>query len=108
MTQLQNDLRAVMALLDSPEKWTKGEYARDANGKPCPAWSEDAICWCLEGACSSILPRTLDWHPRYRRLERELEKYLPLLGLVEWNDEPERTFEDIQEVLHAALEGALA
>jgi hypothetical protein len=106
MTQLQDDIRAVKALLDAPEKWTKGAYARDANGISCSwKYNKSAVCWCISGACSVIIPYTLDWHRRASRLERELEKYLPLLELVEWNDAPERTFEDIHNVLNAALDG---
>lgn len=53
-TQLLADLDALDALFSGPEKWTKGTWARDADGQG--VWSGDptAICWCLSGAINKI------------------------------------------------------
>jgi hypothetical protein len=108
MTQLQDDLSAVLVLLDSPAKWTQGKFARDVDGERCSAWNMGAVCWCLMGACCKIagITNTEDLYygnPRYKRLLGEIGLYIP--NVREWNDEPERTFEDIQGILHAALDG---
>lgn len=43
-------LRRVRVRLDSPERWTRGEYARNKNGRSAFVDSEEATCWCLIGA----------------------------------------------------------
>lgn len=43
-------LRGARELLAKPERWTKGESARDAWGKPISAFSTQATCFCLIGA----------------------------------------------------------
>ena len=30
--------------------WTRGAYARDAQGFSCHGGAQEAVCWCLEGA----------------------------------------------------------
>ena len=42
-------------LLDSPEKWTKGVMARDANGEHVLHDSPNAVCWCMLGAIERCL-----------------------------------------------------
>jgi hypothetical protein len=116
MTQLQSDLRAVIALLDTPEKWTKGEFAKDVNGHVCPTRSKNAVRFCLTGACIAVTCansryKRLSENLRCKRLLREINKYLPkpmpepyIIGT--WNDAPERTFEDIHNLLNKALDGS--
>jgi hypothetical protein len=43
-------------LLDSPKKYTTYAYARDAEGKWCPAKDPEACCWCLIGALQRCYP----------------------------------------------------
>lgn len=40
----------IYELLDSPEKWTKGYFARNKTGDPTESHDNDACCWCLIGA----------------------------------------------------------
>jgi hypothetical protein len=43
-------LRQARELLSDEERWTRGSYARDAEGKVC-GWNEpEATCFCAEGA----------------------------------------------------------
>lgn len=42
-------LKAAKALIDSPEKWTQGEYWRDAEGNSVDR-PVDAACMCSMGA----------------------------------------------------------
>lgn len=37
-------------LIEKPENWTQGAWARDCLGTPVPARSAEATCWCAEGA----------------------------------------------------------
>jgi len=80
-------------LLDSPEKWTTGELARDKDGNKCDPLSPEAVCWCIEGA--------------YRRVYGyDMEAIIGVflirqLGLTEtafrFNDS--HTFEEVRQVL---------
>lgn len=47
-----DNLRAAQALIDTPDKWTQGYYARDKDGAPVEATSRDAVCFCMLGACT--------------------------------------------------------
>jgi hypothetical protein len=98
MTQLQDDIRAVMALLDTPEKWVKGAFARDVNGDQTPSRGTYAVCWCLTGACIAV---TTDISSE-RHLLHAIGKYTEH-RTISWNDAPERTFEDIHAILNKAL-----
>lgn len=44
----------MLELFSEPEAWTKGEYARDANGGAVMITSENAVCWCLVGGMSLV------------------------------------------------------
>ncbi len=47
-------LRAARKLIETPDKWTKGEYARDAEGKVCPRRGKEACQWCASGALQYV------------------------------------------------------
>jgi hypothetical protein len=86
-------------LLDTPEKWTKGAFARDSKGDPVDPVSPEAVCWCIEGALQKCYPNYDDrWEAVYYRL-LEVRKYG---GIIFWQDNPERTYEEVIEVLKLA------
>lgn len=77
-------------LREKPDHWTKGAYARDADGVPVPLGSARSSCWCVRG---HLAKRGLD---RYGSPEETaIEKLTGIQCLVEFNDEPERTVGDI-------------
>lgn len=43
-------LRAGLALIEDPEHWATGAFARDARGLSCGADTPQAVCWCSYGA----------------------------------------------------------
>jgi hypothetical protein len=43
-------LQAAKALLTDPTKWTKGNYARDAEGYAVAVDDSMAVAWCAQGA----------------------------------------------------------
>lgn len=51
---LRNDLLAIRAKIDTPEKWTQGSYARDAEGRDVRSNSEKACRFCAMGAVLSL------------------------------------------------------
>ena len=43
-------LRKAKSLIDTPDKWTQGEFATDRNGTPVDPDSAAAQCFCSLGA----------------------------------------------------------
>lgn len=43
-------IKCARDLLSDPNKWTKGELARNADDKPVGETQSDACKWCVEGA----------------------------------------------------------
>jgi len=43
-------LKKARAVIEKPENWTKGHYARDADGRPVSPLHSSAICFCALGA----------------------------------------------------------
>jgi len=79
-------------LLANPDAWTQGKYARDAYGKEVHVDSPKATCWCLEGAFIKCYPRN------NRKIFKKLVNKIQFI--VNWNDAPERTHQDVINVLN--------
>ena len=47
-------------LIASPEAWTQGAAARDADGEPVGVEHEDAVTWCATGALNCAMYRHVD------------------------------------------------
>jgi len=47
-------------LLSDRSKWTRGAYARTADGEWCSSWSEIAVRWCAVGAINRCYPDQWD------------------------------------------------
>jgi hypothetical protein len=88
-------------LLDTPEKWTKGAFARDSKGDSIDPRSSEAVCWCIEGALYKCYTDYDDWRVA-RRLIKEIKKANKLGYLVSWQDDPERTYDEVIEILKLA------
>lgn len=90
-------------LLDSPEKWTQKAMARDKDGFSKFEWSEDAVCWCMAGACMRCYPSRDEACSVWRRLNRHVTSDVSPWPAYEdataWNDDPERKYEDVVAVL---------
>lgn len=96
-------LRGMRELLADEKRWTKGVFARDADGMAtCPVYGE-ASCFCIAGAARMI---TNDraygtglnaWRARVLEAARAR-------SLGEWNDAPERTHAEVLAALDKAIE----
>lgn len=97
MNSIYDVSRAVDKKLDTPAKWTKGAYARLADGigvyETCP----DAASYCLVGCIRSLCPG-----PLASETISYLEKIAECTSLISWQDHPNRTFLDIKTLLHRA------
>lgn len=81
----------VQELLTDPSKWTKEAYARDINGKPVGTKSTEVSCFCLSGAIDRCYQDSANIR---LKIHSYLHESIPV-----WNDAPERTFEDIQQLI---------
>lgn len=84
----------VYELLDKPEKWTKGENARDAEGNKVRPDNPTAVCWCLEGAIRYCYGES--WRTSYYKAEDAVQDMSGgYLNAFEWNDAPRRTYKQV-------------
>jgi hypothetical protein len=99
-SQLKHDLRAVRALFSGPSKWTKNTYARDEWGGRSRVRDECSVSWCLTGAVVKVsdVPSPCLY---------EIFRYIPgrFASVASWQDRPERTFEDVLQLLDRVIEG---
>lgn len=89
---------------DSPEKWSKGTYCRDAAGNPLnysDIFTDKAVCFCVSGAIAKIYDlKGSGWseHPVYEELYKKLAER-GSGNPVYFNDNPDTTFEEFVAVL---------
>lgn len=83
-------------LFDKPEKWTKGHYSLMSNGEPCLPFMGDAVCWCLAGAVHFCYQ---DNYKLRDAVFKTIDNSLGYLTISEWNDAPERTFEEVKALV---------
>ena len=101
----------ALELLNSPEAWCQESPGKDVQGNKVFALDPEAVQWCTLGAIQKVYQR-LQWEEIMDRLLRvlsvseqaieELTRSDKACCLTEWNDDVERSFEDIREALDAA------
>lgn len=79
-------------LLDKPEKWCQGTYARNKDGKLAILGAPSAVSWCILGALKMC-------HFSLYGPERQLLDKLTGGSVVTFNDTPGRTFEEVRAKL---------
>ncbi len=85
----------IKELFTAPENWTRGAFAR--NEKGAPSSFDAAKSFCLVGALLYCYPSD-----KQRDRAREKMKSLIPCGLMDWNDDPKRTFEEVKEMVNKA------
>jgi hypothetical protein len=81
-------------VLDGPQKWTQGTFARDDCGSPCVAYGPSAVQWCVIGVIQRVYNQDLDKrHQVYTRLMQGVNDPGP------WNDDPKRTWNEVRDKL---------
>jgi hypothetical protein len=94
-------------LLDDASKWTQGVLARDSESRGCYPVSPEAMSWCVVGALCRIYEderKLLDAIHLVGKAIADLYDYnqLTVDEIEDWNDDPERTFDDVRKVLETA------
>lgn len=82
-------------LLEKPESWTQGYYARTAiNYMVYPANDSDAAKWCTMGAVQKCYGYTGITHDLIKRIEDRIGR-----SVAAWNDATERTHSEVVALL---------
>lgn len=102
-TQLVKYLIAAKALIDTPEKWTQEEMARDAYGKITDYEGESATCFCSLGAACKV---TAGSGFTYGYLVRALSAAGDGTYIVDFNDS--HTHAEVMAVWDKAIDKAKA
>lgn len=95
-------------ILDSPEKWTRGVFARDLSGRPTTI--EEGCSFCVLGAVLSAKgirdsSDGLIYETEAGLLRKVIRKLKNRPIFVdEYNDDPDTTYEDVIILLDAAIE----
>ena len=86
----------VKELLESKENWIKGHCALTKNNELTSSNSADAAKWCLIGAiirCYGVVG--------FAEFITEIKQHiLPFSSVSLWNDTPNRTFEEVKELVN--------
>lgn len=89
------------SFIDTPEKWTKGHYALNANGKPVSEQGDEAVCFCTAGA----LNRAGDNGYVKQKLAR-LAEDRGYMGVANFNDANRTTHADVMALFDKAIANA--
>lgn len=92
-------LRAAREKIATPERWTKGVFARDTLGEAVPYRAADAVCFCLRGA---ILRVDTDW-PDIWEAERLVHVAVGTDDAAGWNDDEDRTHSEVLAAFDKAI-----
>jgi hypothetical protein len=93
-------LTAARKRIETPERWTKRSFARDAYGVSESMTSHKAVCWCAEG--SMIIESVTDkgWIL--------FKDAADCSHIPDFNDADERTHAEVIAAFDAAIEKARA
>lgn len=92
-------LNRTADLIEPEGAWTRGWFARDAQGRPVDVLSVEAVSWCAAGA---ILRTGLE---AFEAFGDEFGS-MPSCGLQNWNDAAGRTQSEVVSKLREAASKA--
>lgn len=112
MTPVEH-LTAVRALISTPDKWARGEFARDMNGNRTSLAARNAACFCILGAIGRTDPEIVSLKKQEYQVfspiwdkpaAQELRKVIGDRLVSDFNDDPQTTHDDMLRVIDAAIE----
>ena len=98
MKTITTQLIAEKKLLSDPKRWTKGYFARDANGIHVGYLSKDAVCWCQMGAGLKI-----GFNVSSDNIKQLVARMFNHQDVVSFNDAPETTHDDLMKFYDACI-----
>jgi hypothetical protein len=93
-------IKAAELLESSPIAWTQQWLARNAEGNTTSPRNPNACSWCAMGAIAKV--QNLPDAPQEHNPAAMLLAYHLKVNIVDWNDAPERTREDVIKGLKGA------
>lgn len=84
----------VKELFSDPSKWTQNTLYRDNTGKEVPWNNPNIVSFCLLGAI-----RHCYRYFQYIPIEILVRDKLIIGDITIWNDDPDRTFEEVKELV---------
>lgn len=88
--------------------WTQHTLARDAGGMPCQVDADGAVNFCAMGyimaSYRKVGKANFELDQAITLFRKHLDKMVPKFtySVSDWNDEPERTKQDVVDALCAA------
>lgn len=105
--QLAKDLRAAKALIDTPDKWTKGVWARDADGADVSVDDVSAaVCFCSFGACKMAVGFDNCVDDMMLALGGAIPEGSAAVSTPSFNDHPDTTHADVMALFDRAIAAA--
>ena len=89
----------VLDLLRDPAKWTKGHYARAADGGRADMYSKEAASFCILGAIGRCHVHHAPYNEAVHRVQAQVK---PFVSIGAFNDSPLTTHADVVRVLKKA------
>lgn len=83
----------IKELFLDKSKWTKGALFRNEKGEAVSMCSK-ATKYCLAGVIQQCYTNRIERWDIEKKIEKEIGCYV-----VSWNDDPERTFEEVKELV---------
>ena len=83
----------LQELFSSEDKWTQEAEARNAAFRPVKPNDPEAVCWCLEGGIRLCYP------DNFFEIRDKLRDLINNDLLFEWNDHPNRIFQQVYELI---------
>jgi len=99
-------LKRAARILSKPEAWTKKAEARTETGKEIFYDSNRAVCFCSMGAiwrARKDILGTQDCDDDYSVLRKVVKGAHTGIGIVDWNDAPERTHAEVLAAFQEAI-----
>jgi len=93
-------LRKARAVIEKPENWTKGDFARDAKLRPISALSTDAQCFCTWGAIIRVSENAPQMNNAADALYRHLNHPM---DLDVFNDDETTTHAEVLSLFDRAI-----
>ena len=108
-------LERTQEILAQPEAWTQSALAKSASGRNVKTYSPKAVCYCLAGAVMAAgnYPKDIS---KSRSMVVAMDALLRAIlhtdksparatsvRIIDWNDEKERTHQDVMEAVRKAL-----
>lgn len=100
----------------SYENWCQEATALDANDHPVYARDKTAVRWCAYGHLRRAFPTDHEFDAAVKKLEQAIQpaviaeeqpppppgQIIQPLGIANWNDDPDRTAEEVQAAFEKA------